>query len=151
MSDKEAPPTPQEIIGRACERLSKMQSLSAVAAQPDLRRLVGLCWPYIDYYTRSRFVTHLDDELLYVKPDWVESRGDPFLDHILRFWHVMPAFAQNNKERAFIADVAKRVQSSGWRPSPKQEDWIRRLWIKNIGNCYYDDRVQETPFQVVEW
>lgn len=118
----------QERLQRACARLCEAKSWETAAAQADLRRVVALAWPYVDRYSRSKFVAWLDDELLYAPPPNLkpEDVEDIELTGILQDWPKV-LMGLSGKDRDFGADVEKRRRFRNWKPSEKQTAWIKRL------------------------
>lgn len=119
----------QDRLKRFADRLHQMDDWDDPAAQGPLRLLVALCWPYIDLYSRSKFVLCLDRDYLY-KPFPDDDPGDADdveIAVILREWHkILPTLS--GKDRDFALSIAKRSKWKGFNPSPKQRAWIRQIW-----------------------
>lgn len=115
-------------IAAASLRLANASDWNCAGAQADLRRLVALCWPFVDYFSRTKFIAFQDEFALYSPPPGIDpiDREELELMTILKNW---PKVIEglSGQDRTFALDVQKRRSWKKWKPSPKQMNWIRRL------------------------
>jgi hypothetical protein len=110
-------------------RLVASPDWSLPSAQGDIRRIVALCWPHIDRYSRSKFIAYLDDDWLFHPPENIDPAdiADLELTAILENWpDVLPGL--QGVDLKFAQDVDKRRRWRKWKPSEKQIQWIKALW-----------------------
>lgn len=134
----------QERFKVISDRLQANSDWTSLAAQADMRRMVALCWPNIDFFSRSKFITFLDSDWLFNPPPEVkpETLADLELMNILKIWSdVLPGL--EGKERQFAMDVDKRRRWRNWKPTEKQVEWIKVIYATHVQSVGMDPAVMD--------
>ena len=94
-----------------------------------IKLILSSLWNRLSLYDREKFMACIDETLTFVPPEKTPQamQDEAELARILRDWgQVLDGLT--GKEAAFASDVAARRKWRGWRPTPGQEAWIRRIW-----------------------
>ena len=121
----------QEVWDRIWDPVHRLgQSASPINHRNQAKRAVLALWSVLTPEDRRQFLERIDQEgdlsFIEFRPQF-PGLDDPVLEAAARAWGLITPNLEG-ADAEFGADVAKRMRWRNWKPSPKQADWMKRLY-----------------------